>query len=165
MDSRDEADSAATDAETQQQQTNLGADDPDWGINRRIERFSLRLIGGLAAVAVFAFIVYGASYHAAKQALEGNTTSQKPQATAVTVAMHDPGCHWFQVGQQFEKSLSVTGPAKLLNSDEAALRVTMKGMKPIMIPVGQTATVPAGTYKVIMVGQAPDDNTLSLQVS
>src|SRR5689334_1845405 len=37
---------------------------------------------------------------------------------AVTVAMHDPGCHWFQVGQAFQKSETVSGPTQLTNSDE-----------------------------------------------
>lgn len=167
MDSRHQSNSPGSDAGQQITEPAPEENGPDWSINRRIDRWALRLIGGLLLIAALAVISYAASYHAAKVAMGSSpaTQAQKPQETAVTVAMHDPGCHWFQVGQSFQKSLSVNGPVKLLNSDEAGLRVAMKGMKPIMIPVGQTADVPSGNYKVTMMGQAPDDNTLSLQVS
>jgi hypothetical protein len=41
----------------------------------------------------------------------------------VNVTMRDPGCHWFLVGGKYLKTLSVTGPVFLLNTDMAALRI------------------------------------------
>ena len=35
--------------------------------------------------------------------------------------MHDPGCHWFAANGKFLRTLSVAGPVKLANFDEAAL--------------------------------------------
>ena len=138
---------------------------PDWGINRSIDRFAMRLVVGLAFLAALAGISYAASYNGAKNATSATTTAATPQARTVTVAMHDPGCHWFQVGSQLEKSMSVNGPVKVLNSDEAAIQVTVTGAKPMLIPMGQTAEIPSGPHAITMVGQEPDDNTLSLQVS
>jgi len=37
--------------------------------------------------------------------------------------MHDPGCHWFAAGSALKTTLSVKGPVKLRNLDEAALKV------------------------------------------
>lgn len=80
------------------------------------------------------------------------------------VAMHDPGCHWFQVGTSFQKTLAVTGPVNLLNSDEAALRIAGSSGT-LKDAVGQTVALAPGSYRITMVGQAPDDNTLHLGVS
>jgi hypothetical protein len=81
----------------------------------------------------------------------------------VTVAMHDPGCHWFSVGGKYLKTLTVKGPIALANYDEAALKVAgPTGVQ--REPVGKKLTLKAGTYKITMVGQAPDDNTLKLVV-
>ena len=83
--------------------------------------------------------------------------------TKVTVAMHDPGCHWFLVAGKYVKSLSVKGPASLVNFDEAALKIAgASGMK--LDPVGKKVALVRGTYRITMVGQAPDDNTLTLVV-
>jgi len=84
-------------------------------------------------------------------------------ATKVTVAMHDPGCHWFLVGGKYQTNLAVTGPVKLLNVDEAALKVAGAG-KLQRDRVGKTLLLRKGTYRITMVGQAPDDNHLKLVV-
>jgi hypothetical protein len=84
-------------------------------------------------------------------------------ATKVTVAMHDPGCHWFQVGTAYRKNLTVRGPVSLANLDEAALVV--KGPAGTKIePVGKTIRLAKGVYRITMVKQAPDDNHLLLRV-
>jgi hypothetical protein len=83
--------------------------------------------------------------------------------TAVTVAMHDPGCHWFLVGGKYMKSLSVKGPVSLVNVDEATLKIAgASGAK--LDAVGKKVALARGTYRITMVGQAPDDNTLTLNV-
>jgi hypothetical protein len=84
-------------------------------------------------------------------------------AKTVMVVMHDPGCHWFQVGTAFKTSLSVKGPIGLMNMDEATLRIAgPAGTK--LDRVGKTLPLAAGTYRITMVGQAPDDNHLKLVV-
>ena len=83
----------------------------------------------------------------------------------LVVAMHDPGCHWFSVGGTYTKTAARRGPVTLLNRDEAALKVKGPGGTRID-KVGALLTVRAkGTYRITMVGQAPDDNTLVLKVS
>ena len=82
----------------------------------------------------------------------------------VTVAMHDPGCHWFFAGGTFRKTLTAKGPVALLNQDEAALRIVgPSGVK--KDPVGKRIQLGRGVYRITMIGQAPDDNTLKLVVS
>lgn len=106
------------------------------------------------AVAAFA-LVAGQAATAAK-----HTTSLK----TVTVAMHDPGCHWFAVGGKFTKTLSVKGPVALANLDENTLKVAgPKGLR--LDPVGKKIVLSRGTYRITMVAQAPDDNHLKLVVS
>jgi hypothetical protein len=106
----------------------------------------------LSAAALLAF---GAS-----QALARTST---PATKTVVVAMHDPGCHWFAVKGKFLKSLTVTGPVKLANFDEATLLVAgANGVK--RDPVGKLISLTAGHYRITMVGQAPDDNHLKLVV-
>jgi hypothetical protein len=84
-------------------------------------------------------------------------------ATTVTVAMHDPGCHWFSVGGKFLKTLTVKGPVSFANYDEAALKVAgPAGVK--RDAIGKRINLTRGTYTITMVGQAPDDNTLKLVV-
>jgi hypothetical protein len=83
--------------------------------------------------------------------------------TKVTVVMHDPGCHWFSVNGAFKLKLAVKGSAKLLNVDEAALKVVGAGTIR-RVAVGKTALLGKGTYAITMVGQAPDDNHLKLVV-
>jgi hypothetical protein len=82
----------------------------------------------------------------------------------VTVAMHDPGCHWFSVRGKFTKSLSVKGPVELANFDEATLKV--RGSSGVRLDrVGKKIALSRGSYRITMVGQAPDDNTLKLVVT
>jgi hypothetical protein len=89
--------------------------------------------------------------------------SQHGSAKTVTVVMHDPGCHWFSVGGKFLTKLTVTGPVSLANYDEAALKVAgPTGVK--RAPVGKKISLGRGIYKITMVGQASDDNTLKLTV-
>jgi hypothetical protein len=87
------------------------------------------------------------------------------QATkTVTVVMHDPGCHWFSVGGAYKTTLSVKGPIKLRNLDEAALKVAGNaGTK--LDAVGKQLVLARGVYHITMVGQAPDDNHLKLVVT
>jgi hypothetical protein len=82
----------------------------------------------------------------------------------LVVAMKDPGCHWFSVGGKYTKSAVRSGPVTLLNHDEAALKIKGPGGTKID-RVGARLTLRAkGTYRITMVGQAPDDNTLTLKV-
>jgi hypothetical protein len=83
--------------------------------------------------------------------------------TKVTVVMHDPGCHWFSVNGAFKTKLAVRGPAKLLNVDEAALKVVGAGATR-RVAVGKALLLAKGAYAITMVGQAPDDNHLKLVV-
>ncbi|HEV2593251.1 MAG TPA: hypothetical protein VGU02_15320 [Gaiellaceae bacterium] len=85
-------------------------------------------------------------------------------AKTVTVAMHDPGCHWFQVGTSFRRNLMVKGPVSLLNIDEATLKVAGP-FGTTLDPVGKRMRLARGTYRITMVGQAPDDNNLKLVVT
>jgi hypothetical protein len=81
----------------------------------------------------------------------------------VTVVMRDPGCHWFAVGGKYLTRLTVKGPVGLKNDDMAALKVaSARGTK--LDRVGKTLALARGTYRITMVGQAPDDNTLRLLV-
>jgi hypothetical protein len=82
----------------------------------------------------------------------------------VTVVMHDPGCHWFSVGGKLKTTLSVKGPVSLFNVDEATLKIVgPTGVK--HDAVGKRVTLARGAYRITMVGQARDDNTLKLVVS
>ena len=89
------------------------------------------------------------------------------KATNLTVAMRDPGCHWFYLGggpdhRKYSKSVVRSGPVKLLNLDEAALIIKGPGGTRHE-KVGVTLTLKAkGVYKITMVKQAPDDNHLKL---
>ena len=126
-------------------------------ISRRISGLFLGLIGIMSLLAAVAYM-----------ALPGNDTARTvvaaPTAQTVNVAMGDPGCHWFQVGQSLRKSLSVTGPVNLQNSDEAALKVSgSSGAQ--KDPMGGQVSLTPGSYTITMVGQESDDNTLHLQVS
>ena len=108
-------------------------------------------------IAAGALFVFGAT-----QAFAHTTHAQS--AKVVTVAMHDPGCHWFVGAGTFRKTLTAKGPVALLNQDEAALKIVgPTGIK--RDPVGKKILLGRGVYKITMVGQAPDDNTLKLVVT
>jgi hypothetical protein len=127
-------------------------------INRRISVFFLGLIGVLSVVAAIAAI--SMPHHMASPPVAAPIVPTK----TVTVAMHDPGCHWFQVGSDFRKTLSTTGPVNLMNTDEAALKISGGGAAQTAA-VGQSVALAQGSYHISMLGQASDDNRLSLQVN
>lgn len=84
--------------------------------------------------------------------------------TTVTVAMKDPGCHWFLVAGKYLTKYTVAGPVSLKNFDEAALRIVgPKGVVNID-KVGKSVVLKPGLYHITMVGQAADDNHLVLTV-
>jgi hypothetical protein len=82
----------------------------------------------------------------------------------VRVVMKDPGCHWFSVGGKLKTRLSVSGPIALANFDEAALKiVSPNGTR--FDAVGKSIKLTRGSYRITMVHQHPDDNTLKLIIS
>ena len=92
------------------------------------------------------------------------TTSHQATTKTVKIVMHDPGCHWFMVhGKYLTKDTVNANRVKLVNLDEAALKVASRhGMK--HIAVGKSILVGHGSYVIMMVGQAADDNYLKLTV-
>jgi hypothetical protein len=90
-----------------------------------------------------------------------------PSKSLLTIAMKDPGCHWFYTGggssnRKYSLKVVRTGPVTLLNLDEAAMIIKGPGGTK-MQPVGKKLTLKAkGTYHLTMVKQAPDDNHLVL---
>jgi hypothetical protein len=92
------------------------------------------------------------------------TTSHHATTKTVKIVMADPGCHWFLVQGKHAKADTVkASKVKLVNMDEATLKVASRhGMK--RIPVGKSLAVGHGSYVIMMVGQAPDDNYLKLTV-
>ena len=90
-------------------------------------------------------------------------------ASKLIVAMRDPGCHWFYTGggpshRKYTKTVTRSGPVKLLNLDEDTLIVKGPGGTK-HDKVGATLTLKArGVYKITMVKQAPDDNHLKLTI-
>jgi hypothetical protein len=92
--------------------------------------------------------------------------TQSSAIKTVNVVMKDPGCHWFSVGGKvtMKLNLSVKGPVRLANYDEAALKiVSPSGVK--HVAVAKKITLTRGSYRITMVGQHPDDNTLKLVVN
>jgi hypothetical protein len=81
----------------------------------------------------------------------------------LTIVMHDPGCHWFQVHGKFLTRTTTAGPVELSNFDENTLIVKGNGATK-KIRVGKQLLLTAGRYTITMVGQAPDDNHLKLTV-
>ena len=92
------------------------------------------------------------------------TTTHQAAPKTLKIAMHDPGCHWFLTGAgKFTTKATVIGSARLVNYDEAALKVASRtGLK--RIPVGKSIVVGHGNYVITMVHQAVDDNYLKLTV-
>jgi hypothetical protein len=82
----------------------------------------------------------------------------------VPIVMRDPGCHWFKVGAKYSTRYVAHGAVTVQNFDEAALKfVGPRGTR--LDAVGKTLTLKAkGTYHITMVGQAKDDNHLTLVV-
>jgi hypothetical protein len=85
-------------------------------------------------------------------------------SSTLVVAMRDPGCHWFVVGGKYSKSVVRHGSVRLVNRDEAALRIKGPGGTRID-RVGAALTLHAKrVYRIVMVNQAPDDNHLKLTI-
>lgn len=119
---------------------------------------------GIAAVAV---LVGVASLMFTAAASAHSTHAKK--VTKVTVAMHDPGCHWFLGGTTtdptYSKTKTVKGAVKLLNIDENTLNVAAPDGSTVQVKVGKTVKLTAkGAYSITMVKQQPDDNTLTLTI-
>lgn len=85
-------------------------------------------------------------------------------AKSVPIVMRDPGCHWFMVGGKYSTKYVSHGPVVIQNLDIATLKfVGPKGTK--LEKVGATISLKArGTYHITMLGQAKDDNHLTLVV-
>jgi hypothetical protein len=84
--------------------------------------------------------------------------------STLVVAMRDPGCHWFQVGGKYTKSVVRHGTVTLVNRDEAALVIKGPGGTKIEKVLGKLKLHARGTYRITMVHQAPDDNHLVLKI-
>ncbi|HKC77057.1 MAG TPA: hypothetical protein VKB70_01595 [Gaiellaceae bacterium] len=96
------------------------------------------------------------------QALAKSTTHQ-PAPKTLQIVMRDPGCHWFKLGGKYTTKATFKGRVRLVDLDMAALRVaSRRGMR--QIPKGGSIVVSRGSYVIMMVGQAADDNYLSLTV-
>lgn len=82
---------------------------------------------------------------------------------AVPIVMKDPGCHWFKVGGKLATRYVAHGSVAIQNFDEATLKfVGTKGTR--LVKVGATMRFTKGTYRITMIGQAKDDNVLTLVV-
>lgn len=113
----------------------------------------------LISLAVAAIVCAGA--FGAGQARATATHQAAPKT--LKIAMHDPGCHWFMRNGHFTKKAAASGRVRLLNMDEATLKVASRsGVR--HIAVGRSLVVGHGHYVIMMVGQAPDDNYLTLNV-
>ena len=84
--------------------------------------------------------------------------------STLVVAMRDPGCHWFQVGGKYSKSVVRHGPVTLVNRDMAPLRIKGPSGTKIERVLGKLKLQAKGTYRITMVHQAPDDNHLVLKI-
>jgi hypothetical protein len=116
----------------------------------------MKKILAVALLAAWGGLMLGTN---ALAAAHHHSTAQK----TLVVAMHDPGCHWFFVHGKYTKRASVAGSVRVVNRDEATLKVASRhGMR--LIPVGKSLVVHPGHYVVMMVGQAVDDNYLKLTV-
>ena len=112
------------------------------------------------SLAVAAILCAGAL--GAGQALA--TTTHRAAPKTLRIVMRDPGCHWFKMHGKFTKTATLeAGRVRLVDLDEAALKVASRhGLR--HIPVGRSIVVTRGNYVIMMVGQAPDDNYLTLHV-
>lgn len=117
------------------------------------KRISILFLAAIAAVAV-----------AVGAASASTSAIHVFKSKSVTIAMHDPGCHWFADGGKYYKAASVQRGTTFRNLDEAPLIFKGQGFTKLL-PVGKTLQLTkAGTYHVTMVKQASDDNHLLLIV-
>ena len=80
----------------------------------------------------------------------------------VQIRMKDPGCHWFYSHGKYLTTYTTHGPVAIQNLDEATLKIVGPGGTKLD-HVGKSLTLRQhGTYRITMVGQAPDDNHLKL---
>ena len=93
-----------------------------------------------------------------------SATRTRTAPIAVTVVMHDPGCHWFSANGAYKRSLTVKGPVSLANKDMSALEIVGGRSGMVKADVGRKVTLAPGLYRIVMVGQAKDDNVLTLLV-
>jgi len=84
--------------------------------------------------------------------------------STLVVGMRDPGCHWFQVGGKYTKSVVRHGTVALVNHDEAALMIKGPGGTRIEKVGAKLKLHAKGTYRITMVKQASDDNHLVLRI-
>jgi hypothetical protein len=98
-----------------------------------------------------------------QQAL-ASTTRNTGAPKTLKIYMHDPGCHWFKLHGKFTTTATVKADrVRLVDLDEAALKVASShGLR--HIPVGKSIVVSRGSYVIMMVRQATDDNYLKLTV-
>ena len=82
----------------------------------------------------------------------------------LVVAMRDPGCHSFQAGGKYTKSVVRHGAVTLVNRDEAALVIKGPGGTRHEAVGAKLRLHAKGTYRITMVRQAPDDNHLVLKI-
>jgi hypothetical protein len=90
-------------------------------------------------------------------------------SATLVVAMKDPGCHWFYTGggpnhRKYVKTIVRPGPVTLVNLDEAPLIVKGPGGTKRDAVGAKLMLRAKGVYKITMVNQAPDDNTLKLTI-
>ena len=118
----------------------------------------------LITIGAAVVLAIGSSIASALPSASTPASAQAGTAKVFTIAMRDPGCHWFLVNGQYKAKLAVSGATQFVNQDEAAVVFKAKGFAR-RVPVGKTITVSkAGVYHITMVGQAPDDNHLVLAV-
>ncbi len=85
-------------------------------------------------------------------------------APVVPIVMKDPGCHWFKVGSKLTAKYVAHGSIAIQNLDEASLKFVGPGGTRVE-KVGKTMTLKSkGVYRITMVGQAKDDNHLTLTI-
>ena len=114
----------------------------------------------------FAVLVFAAS----AAATSASAASTAPNKAPLIIAMRDPGCHWFYVGggpgnRKYVESLTRSGPVTLLNLDEATLIIKGPGGTKKQRVGAKLTLSTKGTYRIRMVAQHPDDNTLTLKVT
>ena len=117
-------------------------------------------IAGLAVLAGLATLMFTTAASARPAAAS--------TAVRVTVAMHDPGCHWFVSGpsnhRRWTLTRTVIGPVAFRNFDEAALIIRGPNGT-VRERVGASILLKAkGLYRITMVRQASDDNHLRLTI-
>jgi hypothetical protein len=132
----------------------------------RLNNSVLPLVGLSVVLSLSAVITVAARWpeNGTAAAVSAVAVQRSVPVQSVRVVMHDPGCHWFQTADGLKRSLTIKGPVRLTNMDEATLRVA-GGSGAKLDKVGSVLRLQRGTYHITMVGQAPDDNHLKLVVS